>query len=266
MTGRVLPALRARTLRLAEAALTRRELGARLQRLEDEMAALRADTTRVFDRVVEFEIRTRRDIIYAGDQEAAAESARFAEEHLRGARALGLAPQTLEYGLGQAPTGGMALEFGVATGNTLRLIAELRGDKKVYGFDSFAGLPEHWTSAMPAGSFARIDLPDVPGAELVVGLFDDILPGFLAGHEGPVDFLHVDSDLYSSAATVFSLVGPRLRPGSVIVFDEFFNYPGWKNHEYRAWQEHVARTGLSFEYVAYSYEDCQVAVRVSGTA
>lgn len=266
MSGRLLPALRARALRLAEAALTRRELGARLQRLEDELAALRADTNRVFDRVIEFEIRTRRDIVYAGDQEAAAESARFAEERLHGTRALGRAPQTLEYGLEQAPAGGMALEFGVATGNTLRLIAERRGDKRVHGFDSFAGLPEHWTSAMPAGSFARSDLPDVPGAELVVGLFDDTLPGFLAEHDGPVDFLHVDSDLYSSAVTVLGLVGPRLRPGSVIVFDEFFNYPGWKHHEYRAWEEYVARTGLPFEYIAYSFEDCQVAVRVTGSA
>lgn len=119
----------------------------------------------------------------------------------------------------------MALEFGVASGNTLRTIARARGGREVYGFDSFDGLPEAWLNGMPAGAFARDDLPDVPGAELVVGLFADSLPGFLENHPGHIDFLHVDGDLYSSAKTVLDLCGPRLRAGSIVHFDEFFNFP-----------------------------------------
>ena len=38
---------------------------------------------RVLDRVVEFEIRSRRDIVYAGDQDAALESNVFARESFR---------------------------------------------------------------------------------------------------------------------------------------------------------------------------------------
>ncbi|GAB3503963.1 class I SAM-dependent methyltransferase [Amycolatopsis cihanbeyliensis] len=240
----------------------------RLDRLEGELAALRAEVAgqaqRVLDRVVEFEIRTRRDIVYAGDVEAARESARFAQEHLVGARHFGRPQETLEYGLSLAPSGGMALEFGVASGNTLKLIAAQRADNQVYGFDSFEGLPEDWLAGVPAGAFARDDLPEVPGAHLVVGLFADTLPDFLAAHRGRVDFLHVDSDLYSSARTVLEQVGPRLEPGSVIVFDEFYNYPGWQRHEYRAWLEYVERTGVSFTYEACTYEDRQVVVRVTG--
>lgn len=46
-------------------------------------------------------------------------------------------------------------------------------------------------------------------AELVVDWFDDTLPGFLSEHPGPVSFLHVDSDLHSSATTVFDPGGLR---------------------------------------------------------
>nr|WP_245788185.1 class I SAM-dependent methyltransferase [Amycolatopsis marina] len=219
---------------------------------------------RLLDRVVEFEIRTRRDIVYAGDQDAALESNVFARENLIGARHFGSPPDTLAHALSLAPTGGMALEFGVASGNTLRAIAKARGGGEVYGFDSFEGLPEAWLNGLPAGAFARGDLPDVPGAELVVGLFADSLPDFLERHPGHVDFLHVDSDLYSSAKTVLDLVGPRLRPGSIVHFDEFFNYPGWKRHEYRAWMEYVERTGVEYEYEAYTYNDNQVTVRITG--
>ncbi len=218
---------------------------------------------RVLDRVVEFEIRSRRDIVYAGDQDAALESNVFAREHLVGARHFGTPEETLDHALSLAPHGGMALEFGVASGNTLRAIVRARGGEQVHGFDSFDGLPEAWLNGMPAGAFARDDLPDVPGAELVVGLFADSLPGFLARHEGHVDFLHVDGDLYSSAKTVLDLCGPRLRAGSIVHFDEFFNFPGWRRHEYRAWTEYVERTGVEFEYVAYTYNDNQVTVKIT---
>jgi methyltransferase family protein len=233
----------------------------RLNQVADE---LRHEIVRTRDRVIEFEIRSRRDIIYAGDQDAALESNRFAREHLVGATHFGSPPETLAHALEIAPsTGGMALEFGVASGNTLRTIAKARDGKEVYGFDSFQGLPEAWLNGMPAGAFARDDLPAVPGAELVVGWFADTLPGFLEEHQGHVDFLHVDGDLYSSAKTVLENVGPRLRPGSIVHFDEFFNYPGWQAHEYRAWLECLAATDIRGDYIAYTYNDNQVTVRIT---
>jgi hypothetical protein len=58
-------------------------------------------------------------------------------------------------------------------------------------------------------------------------------------------------------------VGPRLRPGSVIVFDEYFGYPGWQEHEYRAWQEYAAEAGLRFRYEGYTSDNEQVVVRIT---
>ncbi len=57
-------------------------------------------------------------------------------------------------------------------------------------------------------------------------------------------------------------VGPRLRPGSIVVFDEFFNYPGWQAHEARAWAEYVAAHQVSFTYEAYTHDHEQVVVRI----
>lgn len=241
---------------------------AHVARLEQELSALRDELRtrgdRMFDQLVEFEIRSRRDIIFAGDREAALESNRYARRHMVGARHFGRGLQTLEFAVSEAPdTGGLALEFGVATGETLKVVAATRGGKRVYGFDSFEGLPEDWINGMPAGTFARTDLPDVPGAELVVGWFTETLPDFLKEHGEHVDFLHIDSDLYSSAKTVLELVGPRLRVGSVIEFDEYFNYPGWQEHEHKAWQEYAAAAGIQYRYEAYCYEECQVAVRIT---
>ncbi|MGH3907763.1 MAG: class I SAM-dependent methyltransferase, partial [Pseudonocardiaceae bacterium] len=227
--------------------------------------ALRIEIDRVIKTVTDVEVRDRRDLWAAGEREAAVASERFAREVMPKATPFDHPNATLEHALSLAPTGGMALEFGVYSGGTLRVIADARADRQVFGFDSFRGLPEDWRAGLPAGTFAVEQLPEVPGAELVVGLFDDTLADFLANHPGTMDFLHLDADLYSSTITVLDQVGPRLQPGSVIVFDEYFNYPGWEQHEHRAWQEYVAQSGTPFRYEAYTFNNEQVVVVVTGT-
>lgn len=228
-------------------------------------AALTAGIERVTRAVHDVEFRSRRDLWAAGEREAAASSERFVRDVMPTAHAFNDPIATLEYALSLASPEGMALEFGVASGRTLTVIAGAREHKQVFGFDSFQGLPEDWRSNIPAGTFATGELPDVAGAELVVGWFKDTLADFLATHPDPLAFVHLDADLYSSTITVLEHVGPRLQPGSVIVFDEYFNYPGWEQHEHRAWQEFLAKTGIQCRYAAYTCNHEQVAVVVTGT-
>jgi len=69
-------------------------------------------------------------------------------------------------------------------------------------------------------------------------------------------------DLYSSTKTIFERLEARIQPGSVIVFDEYFNYAGWQQHEYKAFADLVQKTGWSFEYLGYCRYGSQVAVRI----
>lgn len=46
------------------------------------------------------------------------------------------------------------LEFGVASGKTINYISKFTKDK-VYGFDSFEGLPEKWRDGFDKGAFNR---------------------------------------------------------------------------------------------------------------
>ncbi|MGY1706321.1 class I SAM-dependent methyltransferase [Geodermatophilus sp. SYSU D00697] len=224
---------------------------------------VQTEVDRAIDAVHDVEFRARRDLLAAGERDAASASARFAARAMPTARAFHDPRGTLEHGLRIAPRGGLALEFGVFEGRSLEVIAQHRARRRVFGFDSFQGLPEDYRPHVRAGAFAVSELPDVEGAELVVGWFEDTLPGFLATHPGVVDFVHVDGDLYSSAVTVLDLVGPRLAAGAVLVFDEFFNFPGWEDHEFRAWQEWLDRTGAEARYEAYTSNNEQVVVRVT---
>lgn len=214
--------------------------------------------------IFEFEVRARRDVHYAADVSAAAESAAFAVARLPAVPTFALPDETLRYAAVLVAIPGLVLEFVVGGGHTLRLMVEAMPDRRVFGFDVFTGLPEAWRTGFPAGMFAQEQLPEVPGAELVVGLFEETLPRFLAVNGEPVAFLHLDADLYSATKTVLELVGPRLVVGSVVLFDEYFNYPGWQDGEYRAWREYVERTGLTFRYEGYTYNHEQLVVVVTG--
>jgi hypothetical protein len=153
------------------------------------------------------------------------------------------------------------LEFGVAGGETLRTIAAQRKDK-IYGFDSFQGLPENWRDGFDRGAFAQEIPLTPPNVELIVGLFGETLPHFVDQHRGPVSFMHVDCDLYSSTNTIFNYLRDRIVSGTIIVFDEYFNYPGWESHEYRAFQQFVHERAVRYSYVSLVPGHQQVGVRI----
>ena len=94
------------------------------------------------------------------------------------------------------------------------------------------------------------------------GWFQDTLPGFLAQHPEPARFVHIDCDLYSSTNTVLGLLADRIVPGTVIVFDEYLNYPGWQEHERKAFAEFVARTGTKYKYLGFASSEFSVSVQI----
>ena len=179
--------------------------------------------------------------------------------------ALGLDSQrdAIDYALQAVAVDGHYMEFGVFTGGTIRYIARCIGNKTIYGFDSFEGSPEAWSGYnLGAKTFdTKGRLPRVPKSVLLHrGLFDASLPKWLADNPGPVAFIHVDCNIYSSTKTILDLLAPRLSSGSVILFDEYFNFPNWEQHEFKAFQEFVAAHRAKCTYLAFARQ--QVAVRI----
>ncbi|QND44627.1 class I SAM-dependent methyltransferase (plasmid) [Rhizobium lusitanum] len=194
---------------------------------------------------------------------AAIESYQYAREQMRNAARFDTREALLHFSLDKVSIDGLVLEFGVFSGHTINIMADKLNHKMIYGFDSFKGLPEDWTTGAKAGAFAREGLPSVrENVQLVVGWFDDTLRTFLASHPGNLSFLHVDCDLYSSTRTVLTEARDRIVPGTVILFDEYFNYPDWKRHEYRAFQEFAYENNIKYEYIGLVPAFEQVAARI----
>lgn len=157
----------------------------------------------------------------------------------------------------------LVCEFGVATGSTINYIAKALPETTIYGFDSFEGLPEDWRDGYPKGAFSRTAPPEVENnVTLVQGYFDQTLVPFLEAHSAPAALLHIDCDLYSSTRTIFQAFSQHLMPGSVLVFDEYFNYPDWEHGEHLALNEYLEESGLAAQYLGYCKFHQQVVLRL----
>lgn len=140
---------------------------------------------------------------------------------------------------------GHCLEFGVWKGGSINYLAERAPDRIFYGFDSFEGLPEDWNKGdniYHKGHFAVPGLPPVrPNVKLLKGWFEETISIWKAENEGPISFLHIDSDLYSSCVTILEELNDRIIEGTVILFDELCDfvgsYPAWKENEWKAANE-----------------------------
>jgi hypothetical protein len=187
----------------------------------------------------------------------------YVEEHMPNALGFETQRELLAYSVSATTVPGHFLEFGVYTGGTIRYLARLKRSQTFHGFDSFEGLPEDWGGfSLGRSAFSKKGkLPRVPlNVVLHKGWFSETLPPWKEQFGGSIAFMHVDCDLYSSTVDIFETLADRLQPGTVIVFDEYFNYPNWERHEFKAWSEFTKKYNVRYEYLAYARQ--QVTIRV----
>ncbi len=154
-------------------------------------------------------------------------------------------------------------EFGVATGASARMLyGFLPKGREFFLFDTFTGLPKDWVRAKepivdgvnavmtPRGTFdceGKAPAFADPRVKVVKGLFEDTIPEW--EYDKQLGFIHVDCDLASSARTVLFGLGERIRKGTVIAFDEFFDGPNTHGCEVDAFRDYVKEKKVKFGYI-----------------
>jgi methyltransferase family protein len=196
-----------------------------------------------------------------------ASSVDYIDQHMADAIGFETQKELIDHALRQVSADGHFLEFGVFSGGTIRHIAKRVHGKTIHGFDSFEGLPEAWAGYNLAGHAFSLKgrMPRVPSNVLLhKGWFSNTIPAWCETVSGPVAFLHIDCDIYSSTVDIFNGLADRFQEGTLILFDEYFNYPGWQQHEYKAWQEFVKARAIEYEYLGFARQQVLVRIRALG--
>ena len=132
-------------------------------------------------------------------------------------------------------------EFGVREGRSLGWLIDQYPQQIIQAFDSWQGLPEDWNHGTGKVADMSCEPPEVPKhIELHKGWFKDTLPNWKQQNKGPIAFLHMDADIYSSTKEVLMTLNDQIVSGTVITFDEFCNFrlsgkmSKWQDQEFLA--------------------------------
>jgi len=158
------------------------------------------------------------------------------------------------------------LEFGVFKARTTNQFAKHLNKQglTLFGFDSFMGLSEDWTGSESStkGTFSlNGKLPMVDSnVFLNVGLVDKTLFPFLQNNPNKhIQFMHMDLDTYTPTKYVLEETKKYCKRGTIILFDELYGYPGWREHEFKALNEVYDRN----EYIYIAFSKFQVGISIT---
>jgi hypothetical protein len=129
---------------------------------------------------------------------------------------------------------GNIVEFGSYRGGSALFMAHLASkylpQARVYGFDTFAGMPEtdRDIDAHRSGDFNDTNVDSLrayaksiglSNIEFIPGRFEDTAKDALE-KIGKVTLAHIDCDIYSAVALTYDLCKPHMVDGGYIVFDD----------------------------------------------
>jgi len=167
------------------------------------------------------------------------------------------------YAISKLKMNGLLAEFGVFEGDSINYLSKLVYPKTIFGFDSFYGLEEDYSLDYGKGGFNKDGkLPEVNNnVSLIKGSFSKTLQPWLDKNSGVFSFINIDCDTYEATSTILNLIGPeRIVSGTMILFDEYFGFHGWEDHEFKAWQEYCNKNSVKYRYVAICHMQALVEI------
>lgn len=144
--------------------------------------------------------------------------------------------------LGVCGISGDYVEFGSWGGQSLSLayktIRDFGQQRHLWAFDSFRGLPpsdhpadHRWLKGGEGQGgverfhedCARLGVPR-EAYTVVEGYYSESLPAIGDGEPRDIALAYVDCNMYRSTVEVLEFLAPRLKPGMIVAFDDYFCY------------------------------------------
>ncbi len=157
------------------------------------------------------------------------------------------------------------LEFGVFEGESINTLSRILKTKnlEIFGFDSFEGLEEDWNmnEYNPTGTFSlNKKKPKVrDNVKLIQGKVQDTLEEFLEmNKDKKIIFSHLDMDTFKPTKFTLEMIKPFLTKGSILLFDQFYGYPNWQHHEYKAFKE--VFKDEEYKYIAFCESEVTIEI------
>jgi hypothetical protein len=156
-------------------------------------------------------------------------------------------------------------EFGCFTGASLNHVLSITSkdsflkEKKIYGFDSFAGFPKEVHSEFKSELFIadfekvkKLEFKSKGRCIIKKGFFIDVLSDKdLKNDVQKISLAFIDCDLAISSQPVFEFIKNRMVNGSFIVIDDYFNIDEEGNSIREEFKKHFEINKNVFKFSSY---------------
>lgn len=154
-------------------------------------------------------------------------------------------------------------EFGVSGGYSFRwwLKQNSNAGSRFFGFDTFEGLPERFGAFEKGAMAVAVEALNIDDrrASFHKGLFQQSLIPFLENYDGKNRrLIHMDADLFSSTIFTLSQLYRFLKPGDIILFDEF----AVPTHEFLAFKIFTESFYVNYDVIGAANNYLFVAVKI----
>ena len=156
------------------------------------------------------------------------------------------------------------IEFGVYRGESIIdwSTKNQHSESRFYGFDSFEGLPEAWRPSQGKGHFdcgGVIPIVADERVHFVKGWFERTVPDFMRSFVSRNRLvIHLDADLYGSTLLPLIWLTPVTRPGTLLIFDEFYD----RDNEFKAFRDYSRVTRRETRVLCHAANYSQVCIEV----
>jgi hypothetical protein len=207
-----------------------------------------------------------KDVRLAAQIRAAISSAEWLHKNADHAPTYSRRVEMLEALFPLIPAEGDLAEFGVFTGAVTRFVRPRFMDRRYHAFDSWRGVPEEMSLSVAKFSFDLNGVvPELPPETTIhAGWFDETIPKWREQFETPLAFAYIDCDLYESVKTVLEGITDRIRPGTILAYDDWYNFTNWEAHSPRATQEWAQRHAIEMEPIGFTTLEHAGSFRIAG--
>lgn len=158
------------------------------------------------------------------------------------------------------------LELGVYKGKSINFFSKFlqKNNLKIYGFDSFEGLEENWTGTHHLKNIAFNLKGNIPktysNVEIIKGKIQDTLEDFCKKKliKSKINFIHFDFDTFTPTDFSLKVLKKYLKKNTIILFDEIYGFPNWRDHEYKALINNLDEN--EYKFIAFSEKQAVIQI------
>ncbi len=162
----------------------------------------------------------------------------------------------------------LIIQLGVHDGKNSKhysyLVKKFKCTCKIIGFDSWDGLSEDWTGMTKGRDKGSqlIEKPKPPDFCIYKkGNTSTELKKFLTKQsKKSINMVHFNLDTYTPTKSCLDLLKPFLNKGTILIFDDFYGYPGWSMHENKAFEKFIIKSQIKYKFICFGKFECALEI------